>query len=147
MNDKKTDITATIVKLLEGEGFSPRAVEYYLKQINVGRIKEPSASFVFTGPCGDTVEIYLLIKGEVIEDAKFITTGCSASFCSGSALTEILKGKTLKEAEEIEGEDILKHLGGSFPAQKVHCVHLVKRVLEEALAQYRKKHSKRVDPK
>lgn len=138
MNDAKADITATIVRLLEGEGFSPKAIEYYLKRVNVEKMEDPSASFIFTGPCGDTVEIYLLINEGVIENAKFLTTGCSASFVSGSALTEILKGKTLEEAEKIEGEDILDHLGGSFPAQKVHCVHLVRKVLEEAIKQYKK---------
>lgn len=127
----------TIIKLLEGEGFSRRAIEYYLKRVNVGKIKDPSTSFVFTGPCGDTVEIYLKIGSGVIEDAKFLTTGCSASFVSGSALTKLLKGKTLEQARKIEGEDILDHLGGTFPAQKIHCVHLVKRVLEEALKQYK----------
>lgn len=138
MSNTRADITNTIVKLLEDEGFSPRAIEYYLKQVNVAKIKNPSASFVFTGPCGDTVEIYLKIKSRVIKNAKFLTTGCSASFVSGSALTELLKGKTLEQAEKIEGEDILDHLGGSFPAQKIHCVYLVRKVLEEAIKQYKK---------
>lgn len=138
MSSAETEIINTIVRLLEGEGFSPRAIEYYLKQVNVGKIKNPSASFVFTGACGDTVEIYLKIEKGVIKDAKFITTGCSASFISGSAFTKLLKGKTLEEAEQIEGEDILAHLGGSFPEQKVHCVRLVKHVLQEALNQLKK---------
>ena len=136
MNAKKADIAETIIRLLESEGFSPKAVKYYLEQVNVERMRDPSASCLFTGPCGDTVEIYLRITEGVIEDASFVTTGCSASFVSGSALTELLRGKTLKEAREIEGEDILEHLGGSLPRQKVHCVHLVKKTLEEALDEY-----------
>jgi len=136
MTDTAADITNTIIKLLEDEGFSPRAIEYYLKQVNVGKLKDPSTSFVFTGACGDTVELYLKIESGVIKDAKFLSTGCSASFISGSALTKLLKGKTLEQAKEIEGEDILDHLGGSFPTQKVHCVRLVKKTLEEALKRY-----------
>jgi NifU-like protein involved in Fe-S cluster formation len=139
MSGAETEIINTIVRLLEGEGFSQRAIEYYLKQVNVGKLKNPTASFVFTGACGDTVEIYLKIEKGVIKDAKFITTGCSASFISGSAFTKLLKGKTLEEAEQIEGEDILAHLGGSFPEQKIHCVRLVKKTLEEALKQYKEK--------
>lgn len=138
MNKAEAEIVGTIVKLLEDEGFSPKAIEYYLKQVNVGKLKNPTTSFVFTGACGDTVEIYLKIAKGVIKDAKFITTGCSASFISGSAFTKLLKGKTLEEAEQIEGEDILAHLGGSFPEQKVHCVRLVKHVLQEALKQYKR---------
>jgi nitrogen fixation NifU-like protein len=135
-SSKKADISDTIIRLLESEGFSPKAVKYYLEQVNVERMENPSTSCLFTGPCGDTVEIYLKIKDEVIDNASFVTTGCSASFVSGSALTELLKGKTLKEAREIEGEDILTHLGGELPRQKVHCVHLVKKTLEDALDKY-----------
>jgi nitrogen fixation NifU-like protein len=138
---KKTisEMEDTIIKLLKDEGFSQKAIEYYLKQVNVEKMKNPSTSFVFTGPCGDTVEIYLKIKDNVIKDAKFVTTGCSASFAAGSALTEILKGKTLEEAGKIEGEEILEHLGGSLPPQKIHCIHLVKTTVDEALKRYRAK--------
>lgn len=137
MTNTAAEITDTIIRLLGDEGFSPRAIEYYLKQVNVGKIENPSTSFVFTGACGDTVEMYLKIESGVIKDAKFLSTGCSASFVSGSAFTELLKGKTLEQAEELEGEDVLDHLGGSLPEPKIHCVHLVKRTLQEALKRYK----------
>ena len=58
---------------MEKSGFSKKAIEYYVKKVNFGGIKSPDAFFVFTGPCGDTVEIGLKIKDNIVTDAKFRT--------------------------------------------------------------------------
>lgn len=117
--------------------YSDRARRYDEKRINVGKIKNPDAYFRFIGVCGDTMEIYLKIKSGVIIDARFRTTGCTAARASGSALTKMIKGKTLKEAKEIRPETIIEHLGG-LPPLKIHCACLAKTTLEKAIEQYRK---------
>ena len=124
--------------LLKKSAYSDKAIEYYEKRVNVGDIKNPDAYFSYTGPCGDTMEVYLKIQGSMIKDAKFRAIGCAGSFVSGSALTEMVKGKTLEEAERVDEEDILHHLGG-IPAPKVHCACLAKRTLQKAIKQYRDK--------
>lgn len=126
---------------LKGFKYSNRAREYDEKRINVGKIKHPDAYFRFTGICGDTMEFYLKIRLGIIVDAKFQTTGCTAARASGSALTKIIKGKTLKEAEEINPEVIIDHIGG-LPPLKVHCACLAKTTLEKAIEQYRKMEKK-----
>jgi len=122
--------------LLKKSGYSDKAIEYYEKRVNVGDIKNPDAYFSYTGPCGDTMEIYLKIVSSVIIDAKFRAIGCAGSFVSGSALTEMIKGKTLEEAEEIDEGDILNHLEG-IPAPKVHCACLTKRTLQKTIKRYK----------
>ena len=130
--------------LLEKSGYSEKAIEYYLNKVNVGVFEDPDAFFSYTGPCGDTAEIYLKVENDRIEDAKFQAIGCAGSFASGSALTEMIKGKTLEEAEKINEGDIINHLG-SMPKQKVHCACLVKRTLQKAIEKYKLKKWKHSD--
>lgn len=137
------DEISKIIDLLKKSGYSAKAIEYYIKKVNVGEMEEPSAHFVYTSPCGDTMEIYLRIEkdkhtgSEAIREAKFQAIGCAGAFTSGSALTEMIKGKTLKQAAQIDVESIINHLGG-IPAPKVHCTCLAKTTLENAIKQYKK---------
>lgn len=125
-----------VMDLLEKSGYSSRAIEYYTKRINFGEMDNSSVHFAYTGICGDTMEIYLKIESDVIKDAKFRAIGCPGAFASGSALTEMIKGKTLEQAEKIGSEDVINHLGG-IPEAKVHCACLAERTLEKAIQQYR----------
>ncbi len=127
-----------IKNLLKISGYSSTAIEYFLKKVNVGIIEDPDAYFVYTGPCGDTMEIFLVIEpgSKVIKEAKFQAIGCAGAFASGSAITEMIKGKTVEQAEKIEEEDVIDWLG-DIPKQKIHCVCLAKRTLKFALTGYK----------
>jgi nitrogen fixation NifU-like protein len=123
-------------RLLEKSGYSSKAIEYYLKKVNVGRVENPSTHLAYTGPCGDSMEVYLKIELDIIKDAKFQAVGCAGAFSAGSALMEMVKEKTLEEAEKITEEDIINFLGG-IPKQKIHCACLAKRTLRKAIEKYR----------
>jgi len=123
-------------RLLEKSGYSSKAIEYFLKKVNVGLIENPSVQLAYTGPCGDSMEVYLKIESDVIKDAKFQAIGCAGAFSAGSALMEMVKEKTLEEAERITEEDIIDFLGG-IPKQKIHCACLAKRTLRKAIEKYR----------
>jgi nitrogen fixation NifU-like protein len=123
--------------LLEKSGYSSKAIEYYLKKVNVGRIENPSVHVTYTGPCGDTMEVYLEIESNIIRDAKFQAIGCAGAFSSGSALMEMVKGKSLQETEKITEKDIIDFLGG-IPKQKFHCACLAKRTFQRAIKKYRR---------
>ena len=125
---------SNVRSLLEVSGYSNVAIEYYLTHLNVGTINQPDAYAVYTGPCGDTLEIFLKISG-VITDAKFQAIGCAGSFASGSALCEIIKGKTPSECLQLDEKDVLKHLG-AMPEQKVHCARLAVLTMRMAVEQY-----------
>ena len=126
-----------IEELLKKSGYSDKAIKYYVDKVNVGDIKDSDAQFAYTGPCGDTMEIFLTIKNDKIEDAKFQAIGCAGAFSSGSALTEMIKGKTLEQALMFNETDIMDYLG-EIPEQKIHCAILTVRTLEKTIEQYLK---------
>lgn len=55
----------------------------------------------FNPLCGDRLTLYLKLEGDVIVDASFQGSGCAISTASVSLMTEIIKGKTEAEAEEL----------------------------------------------
>jgi len=128
---------SVIQDLLKESGYSEKAIEYYLNKVNVGELSDATTYAIYTGPCGDTMEIFLNVEDGEIKEAKFQAIGCAGAFSSGSALTEMIIGKTLEEAEKIDETDIMDYLGG-IPAQKLHCACLCKRTLRKAIDAYKK---------
>lgn len=124
------------IDLLKKTGYSDKAIDYIVRKVNVGKIEDADACLAYTGPCGDTMEISLKVGSGTIKDAKFRAIGCAASFASGSTLTEMIKGKTLDQAREIEVEEVLSYLGG-IPAQKAHCANLAKETLRRTIDKYK----------
>jgi NifU-like protein involved in Fe-S cluster formation len=129
-----------IKNLLKISGYSSTAIEYILRKVNVGKIEDPDAHSVYTGPCGDSMEIFLVIEpdSKMIKEAKFLAVGCAGALACGSALTEMIKGKTIEQAEKIDEEDVMNWLG-RIPAQKIYCACLAKRTLKYAIKEYRNK--------
>jgi len=119
-------------------GYPPKAIEMYVNNVNVGTLENPSVVTTFLGPCGDLIELYLKISEDhIIEAAKFYYLGCPGSAAAASALTVLLKGKTVSEAKKLTEDDILVELGG-LPKSKLECAMLSVRTLRKAIAEYEK---------
>jgi nitrogen fixation NifU-like protein len=88
--------------------------------------------------CGDQMLMLLKIRDDVIVDVKWKTYGCASAIASTSALSEIIKGKTLDEALKVSPQEIADSLGG-LPKNKVHCSVLGDEALKKAIEDYRKK--------
>ena len=121
---------------MKDAGYSEKVIELYRNKVNVGVIENPDVNLAYTGPCGDTMKVYLKISDEdVVEDAKFQYLGCPGAASSGSAITRIVKGKTLEETKRITEHDILQELGG-LPESKLHCPKLAVTTLQKAITKY-----------
>ena len=130
------------LELLKAAGYSGMAIELYGNKVNVGLIENPDVALTYTGPCGDTIKLYLKInKDKVIEDAKFQYLGCPASAACGSILTQIIKRKRLQEAKEITEDDVLKELDG-LPDNECHCAELAVTTLYKTISKYEEKEKK-----
>jgi nitrogen fixation NifU-like protein len=126
------------LKLMVESGYSSKAITLYVDNVNVGKLETPTIVTTFLGTCGDLIKLYLKINEKnIIEDAKFYYLGCPGSASSASAMTMLLKGKTIKQAKRMTGDDILSELGG-LPKSKVDCTSLSIKTLQKAIAEYEK---------
>jgi len=120
--------------------YTEKVMDHFMNPRNVGKIENADAVAEVGNPaCGDVIKMYLKISNGVIEDIKFQTFGCGAAIAVSSKTTEMVKGKTLKEALELTRDQVAAELGG-LPAIKMHCSNLAADALHQAVKTYLKEH-------
>jgi nitrogen fixation NifU-like protein len=131
-------IKAAMIDLLMkkiGSGFSEKVLEYGIRPRNCRTMDNPDGYAKVTGPCGDTVEIFLRIKNDKIENVSYTTDGCMTSHAAVSAVTVLAMGKPVREGLRINQSAILEHLGG-MPEDAQHCALLAAKTFQKALWNY-----------
>jgi len=115
--------------------YSETVIDHFMNPRNVGVIEDADGvGFEGNPTCGDTMVIFIKVR----------TFGCGAAIASSSIATEMVKGKTLEEAEQLSEEQIVEALGG-LPPLKVHCSLLATGALRKAIEDYRRRHGKTAD--
>lgn len=139
-------VEQSVIAGLKETGFSNRALEFFRHRKNFLLPDDPlkdSADTVggFTGACGDHIDIYLRIEGDIIKDAKFLTDGCPGAVTSAAALTEVAKDRSINRVLKLEISDVigfLKEGPKGLPRHMHDCCGIAIGALRDAIAQYKK---------
>ena len=120
--------------------YTEKVMDHFEHPRNVGTIENPDGLGKQGNPvCGDVMELAIKVNNDIIEDIKFRTFGCCAAIATSSMITEMVKGKTIEEAEKISKQAVAEALDGLPPA-KMHCSNLAADALRDAIRDYREKH-------
>jgi nitrogen fixation NifU-like protein len=116
--------------------YSEKVMEHFKNPRNVGEMEDPDGVGHVGNPiCGDIMELYIKVKDGTIVDAKFRTFGCGAAIATSSMVTEMVKGKSIKEALKISNKAVAEALDG-LPPVKMHCSVLAEEALRSAIEDY-----------
>ena len=126
--------------------YSEKVMDHFEHPRNVGEIENADGVGEVGNPvCGDIMRMYLKIDNDVITDCKFKTFGCGSAIATSSMATEMIKGKTVKEALELSNKAVVEALDG-LPTHKLHCSVLAEEAIKAALVDYYKKNNKELPP-
>ena len=123
--------------------YSEKVMDHFSNPRNVGEIDNADGVGTVGNPaCGDIMKLSIKIEGDVIKDVKFKTFGCGAAIATSSMVTELVKGKSLSEAEAISNTTVAEALDG-LPPVKQYCSNLAADALHAAIEDYKKKMEKK----
>ena len=126
--------------------YSEKVMDHFANPRNVGEIEDAQGvGVVGNAKCGDIMKMYLQIdENDVISDCKFKTFGCGAAIATSSMATELIKGRTVKEALALTNSAVVEALDG-LPPVKIHCSVLAEEAVKAAIADSSKKIGREVD--
>ncbi len=120
--------------------YSKTVLEHFTNPRNVGAIEDADGYARLKSPLhDDLIDLYIKVEDGHIADIAFRTFGCVAAIASSSMTTELAKGMSLEEAEQITEDQVVEALDG-LPENKIKCSVLAPEALRQAVADYWEKH-------
>lgn len=117
--------------------YAENVVSHFLDPQNVGVVEHPDAWVRVGDPeCGDYIELSLRVADNRIAEIRYLVFGCIGAISTSSALSVMVRGRTLEEALRVTDDDVIEYLGG-IPEHKKHCSLLGVRGLLAAVEQIR----------
>ena len=117
--------------------YGQKAFDRWRNPLHMRPMENPDGYGRITGPCGDTMEIFLRFEKGKVSEASFQTDGCGPSIVCGSLAAELALEKKPDEVRKITNEKILETIGG-LPEESQHCALLAANTLREAVDNYTK---------
>ena len=115
--------------------YSPQLLDHFQNPRNAGELSEAHATAQVENPiCGDVIRLSIKIIGDRIDEIRFKAKGCVPAIACGSALTELVRGKTAQEVRHLKRDDLIAIVGG-LPQASTHAAQLAVDALSNALAQ------------
>ncbi len=117
--------------------YSPQVLDHFEHPRNAGEVADPDVSVQLENPaCGDILKLTLRVTDGRIAEIRFLAKGCVPAMACGSLLTELVQGKTLKEARKLRRKELVQAIGG-LPEASTHASHLAMDALAAALKETR----------
>jgi len=120
------------------KNYSDTAIRCFIEKKNYGALPDSDAYARLTGPCGDTMEFYLKVRGGQIKKVSFTTDGCESSVACGQMVSEEITGSSAEEVMELTQKKILAAIG-KFAEESFHCALLAVNTAKAAVRNYRER--------
>ena len=121
--------------------YSDAVLDHYNNPRNVGKMnigdKNVGTGMVGAPSCGDVMKLQIKVEKDIIQEAVFKCYGCGSAIASSSIITEMLKGMTLNDAQEIKNVEVVEQL--NLPPVKIHCSVLAEDSIKAAIKDYKSK--------
>ncbi|MDO4732618.1 MAG: Fe-S cluster assembly scaffold protein NifU, partial [Bacillota bacterium] len=116
--------------------YSDKVMDHFTNPRNVGKMDDADGvGEVGNAKCGDIMRIFIKVEDDIITDVKFNTFGCASAIATSSMATEMIKGKSIKEALELSNKAVVEALDG-LPTNKIHCSVLAEEAVRAAVKDY-----------
>jgi len=117
--------------------YSQQLLDHFQNPRNVGDLPDADATVELENPvCGDVIRLSLKLQNGRIAEIRFKAKGCVPAMACGSALTELVLGRTTQEARVLGRDDLTRAVGG-LPQASSHAAQLALDALSSALAKVR----------
>lgn len=124
-----------IREMLSNAGYSDKAIQYYIEKPYMGVLSDADQVSEMTGTCGDTMAVYLKVTHGKVADVMYQVMGCAGAVSAAMAAVDLVKGKKIEDARDLEDGDIFRVLQ-DIPVKKHHCIQLAVKALHKTIDAY-----------